>query len=162
MTNVVPFPPREPEPSAVRLLRADPHAWGEGKVHRLKEGVGEQRTLCGQTPARCPGALYRGLPDEVTCIRCLNSQETYEARLGLKRAALRAYHQTPRWKAMKHALSVRAGGLCEVCRLEPARRVQRLAWPDAWPGSVSWIQAERMSDLQLVCAACGDRQSQTG
>jgi hypothetical protein len=53
------------------LLRAADHHWGKGHVHLIVEDSDPRRTLCGQTPARCPGESFWGMRDEITCKACM-------------------------------------------------------------------------------------------
>lgn len=63
-------------PGKIPLLRADPHRWGMGKVHQIDPT--SDRTLCGQTPARCPGEKFLGTADQTTCGACQQSLEIRE------------------------------------------------------------------------------------
>ena len=54
----------------VLLLRAHPHQWGRGHVHRFYDGG--SRTLCGRTLETCPGVSDWGRVDEVDCKSCLS------------------------------------------------------------------------------------------
>lgn len=50
------------------LLRAYPHRWGPGKVHRLNSML--DRTLCGKTLTACPGERFQGSTEQITCKPC--------------------------------------------------------------------------------------------
>ena len=52
---------------AVDLLRADPHRFGPGKVHLLRD----DRTRCGKAREDCPGQLEQGPLERVDCKGCL-------------------------------------------------------------------------------------------
>ena len=53
------------------LLRADPHHWDAGQVHQINPD--SDKTLCGKSPARCPGTKFYGNADRITCKLCLRS-----------------------------------------------------------------------------------------
>lgn len=64
---------------AVPLLKAHPHKWGPGKVHRFNRQ--HNRTFCGKAPKDCPGDMLEGNPEMADCKVC---------REVLERARLRA------------------------------------------------------------------------
>ena len=59
----------------MKLLQADKHQWGEGKVHMLvSQGDYEDEssllTVCGRTLAICPGHFVEGGVEDITCKKC--------------------------------------------------------------------------------------------
>lgn len=72
----------------VLLLRAAPHQWGTGKVHLIN--TDDDSTLCGQSPARCPGEKFYGAQDLITCVKCQRSLEARAAAEERRAAAEKA------------------------------------------------------------------------
>jgi hypothetical protein len=78
----------------IRLLRADPHRWGAGLVHKID--LERDLTMCGRTPVNCPGTPFVGVHYEITCKLCLRSIDSrirqaemaqqYEARAAEREA----------------------------------------------------------------------------
>jgi hypothetical protein len=60
----------EGAPGPTRLLVADAHKFGPGKIHILDR---EDRTLCGRSLDSCPGQIRKGHEDDVTCQLCARS-----------------------------------------------------------------------------------------
>jgi len=160
------------KPATVPLLRADPHRWGVGLVHRIDDE--RDQLMCGKTPANCPGDRYQGAVAEITCKSCLRSIEAkanYQARItewarqDREREESRklwwqrynAYLISPEWRRKRALVLKRAGGICEGCGDKGAIQVHHLKYPtDCWPGSADWIAKEKLFDLRAVCIACHD------
>lgn len=156
----------------VPLLRADPHQWGSGRVHEIDEDI--DKTLCGQTPAKCPGRKFYGRRDEITCKGCVRSREARlraeesrrqweiekAEREELQRqwwAAYDEYLYSPTWQQKRALVLRRANGLCEGCGERRAVQAHHLQYPrECWPGSPQWIALEKLFDLRAVCEICHD------
>jgi hypothetical protein len=164
---------REP-PERFELLRASPHEWGQGRVHRIDREA--DLTLCGQSPARCPGTTFFGTTTDITCQRCLRSIES-RARSEAIRAKWREeqtardeereernrtwqilygnYLTTPTWKNKRALVHKRANGLCEGCGQSRSTQVHHREYPKGcWPGSPQWISQEKLFHLIALCAEC--------
>src|SRR5215472_14733307 len=132
----------------VPLRRAHPHGWGQGKIHQID--LERDQTLCGQSPAQCPGTKFRGTVDKITCKICLRSidarvkaaawreqhdreQREWEERHqeGNRRwwDACNAYLSSPAWHAKRPTVLCRANGCCEGCGERRAVQVHHLRYP---------------------------------
>src|SRR5262252_9224466 len=114
----------------VPLLRAHPHHWGMGHIHQID--VERDQTLCGQTPARCPGDKFYGTADQITCKGCERSlaarerYRQYEAEAQERRRqreernrywwqAYDTYLRSAMWDKKRRLVLDRARGRCEGC-----------------------------------------------
>lgn len=148
---------------SVPLLRADPHRWGSGRVHQIDRE--RDQTMCGKTPANCPGTAFQGAHDQITCQACLRAieakvrSEVIRARVEQEARELEernrlwwrdydAYLTSDTWRAK------RANGLCEGCGERRATQVHHLSYPSAWPGTDEWIAQEKLFDLRAICTGC--------
>ena len=164
-----------PDPTAKRLLlRAAPHQWGQGKIHQINTDL--DLTLCGQSPARCPGETFYGTQAEITCRVCVRSiegaarSEEYRRRWAVESAErdrqraednrlwwqrYNAYLLTPTWQDKRRLVFRRCNGICEGCGSQRAVQVHHLRYPQGcWPGSSEWIAQEKLFDLRAVCIDC--------
>ena len=158
----------------LELLRAAPHQWGQGKVHQINREA--DLTLCGQSPARCPGKTFWGTVGDITCKICLRSRDSQVRAEEWRRdwaanAAERerqreesdrlwwrrynTYLLTPTWQRKRALVFQRCGGICEGDGVNPAVQVHHLRYPQGcWPGSPEWIAQEKLFDLRAVCVRC--------
>ena len=154
----------------VALLRADPHRWGNGLVHQIDDG--RDTTLCGKSPAVCPGTRFSGLQSLITCKICKRSLETqaryqqYQAeqrRQERQRESERAqwhalyaeYLRGDTWRRKRNLVLRRANGICEGCGTASALQVHHTSYPQGcWPGSNEWIAQEKLFDLRAICRSC--------
>lgn len=158
----------------LELLRAAPHQWGEGKVHQINREA--DLTLCGQSPARCPGTTFWGTFRDITCKLCVRSRDSAvraeefrrvwaanavererqrEENNRLWRRYYNEYLLTPTWRAKRRLVILRCGGVCEGCGSRPPVQVHHLRYPEGcWPGSADWISKEKLFDLRAVCIRC--------
>jgi 5-methylcytosine-specific restriction endonuclease McrA len=164
------------EATLIALMKADPHDWGEGHVHQIEDG--QDKTLCGRTPANTPGKKIWGLPDDITCKGCLRvleareRQAEYQAQYQqdetqrkLDREAYQqewwraynAYLLTDRWNQRRSVVMRRSNGICEGCGTRQAVQVHHLRYPQGClPGSEQWLAQEKLWDLQATCRECHD------
>jgi 5-methylcytosine-specific restriction endonuclease McrA len=162
------------QPEHVALMRAEPHQWGLGHVHEID--LGNDKTLCGRTPANTPGAKFWGPRAQVTCKGCQRSQESRqrhdewqakfdrdEAERKARRAAYhvewwQAYEEyllTPEWQRRRQLVMRRCNMICEGCGMRRAVQVHHLRYPQyCLPGSVRWLETEKLWDLQAACREC--------
>jgi len=169
------------EKDRVRLLRADPHRWGAGLIHKID--LERDQTMCGRTPVNCPGTPFFGVQYEITCKLCLRSIDSrirqaemaqqYEARAAEREAerqkqeaerqdhnrrwwvAYNAYLASPTWRSKRQRVLERASGKCEGCGERRATQVHHLRYPQGcWPGSKEWIAQEKLFDLRAICDGC--------
>lgn len=156
----------------VPLLRADPHRWGTGLIHQIDPE--RDQTLCGKSPAICPGTKFTGPADRITCKSCLRSlearanaaqreaefakrQKEWEERNRLWWAAYNAYLSSPVWQTKRAKVLRRANGRCEGCGDRRAAQVHHLRYPqECLPGSAQWIAQEKLFDLKAICEVCHD------
>jgi 5-methylcytosine-specific restriction endonuclease McrA len=160
--------------TALALLRADPHKWGEGRVHQID--TASDRTMCGKTPAACPGVKFRGSYGEVTCQACRNAVEATARQAVRAREAREEQAQWERqrqqerefwwarydqylltdvWRAKREMVFQRADGICEGCGILAAEQVHHTRYPrDCAPGSAEWIAKEMLFDLRAICTGC--------
>jgi hypothetical protein len=146
-------------------LRAAPHRWGPGLVHRLADE--NDQTVCGKPLASCPGKKLWGTHAEITCKSCLRSiaarvraeesrreWEQRERERERQRAeanrlwwqAYSAYLLTPTWREKRAMVLRQAGGCCEGCGRQRAVQVHHRVYPrDCLPGSPEWIAFEKLS-----------------
>jgi hypothetical protein len=157
----------------VPLLHADPHQWGSGKIHQIDD---RDCTLCGQSPARCPGQKFFGTTDQITCLKCKQSLEAkerwrkYQVEAQARQRdyehqrtendrrwwnAYNAYLETPTWKQKRRLVIGRAERRCEGCgRRVDGLQVHHRHYPRSFPGSDEWIAQEKLFDLVAVCYEC--------
>jgi 5-methylcytosine-specific restriction endonuclease McrA len=151
--------------TALALLRADPHKWGQGHVHQID--TASDRTMCGKTPASCPGTRFDGVASEITCQACRRVIENREQRaLEAEQRAVESdqwwylydeYLGSEIWQHKRALVMKRAGGLCEGCGVHRALQVHHTRYP--WrcqPGTREWIAQEKLFDLRAVCRECHD------
>lgn len=160
----------------IPLLRADPHRWGAGLVHKID--VEQDKILCGKTPANCPGTKFDGIASQITCKICLRAiesrkrseliQREWAKQRAVEEAAredrrrqwwqnYNAYLLSPTWRNKRDLVLKRAAGTCEGCGAQRAAQVHHLRYPqDCRPGSPEWIAREKLFDLRAVCTACHD------
>jgi hypothetical protein len=154
----------------VALLRADPHRWGNGLVHQIDDG--RDSTLCGQSPARCPGTRFDGPQSLITCKRCKSSIESTaryqqyqedQRRIERQREADRAqwhvlyaeYLRGGVWRDKRARVLRRANGVCEGCGDKASLQVHHTRYPsNCWPGSPEWNAQEKLFDLRAICRRC--------
>lgn len=166
----------EPTP-IIPLLKADRHQWGEGQIHQINPE--NDTTLCGQSPARCPGTKFWGPPDKITCKQCIRSREAKEAQEARSRAweeqqadrqaqwedrqerwraQYAIYLQSNTWRRRRQLVLEREGYLCEGCREHRATQAHHLNYPqNCPPGSPEWIDQEMLFDLIALCERCHKR-----
>jgi hypothetical protein len=164
--------------SSIRLLRASSYrdftgVIHQGKIHLLKSDICESLlTWCGKNNLSCPGTIFQGLFNQVTCKVCLNSFETAER---LKRWECEAVaHQAQReeherqwwtaynqylkssiWQAKRFRVLRRCNGICEGCGLRKATQIHHTIYPQGvMPGSVEWIRLEKLFELVGLCYQC--------
>ena len=154
----------------VALLRADPHRWGNGLVHQIDDG--RDSTLCGQSPARCPGTRFSGPQSLITCKRCKSSIESAaryaqyqeeQHRSERQRESDRAqwhvlyaeYLRSEAWKEKRSRVLRRANGICEGCGDRGQLQVHHTRYPTGcWPGTSEWASQEKLFDLRAICRRC--------
>lgn len=163
--------------SILPLLKADDHDWGTGHVHQINPD--NDTTLCGQSPARCPGSKFFGEAHQITCKACIRSREAREAQEArsraweeqrakeqakfnegreLRREHYKIYRQTPVWRDRRMLVLEREGGLCQGCRRRRATQVHHTRYPQGClPGSDEWIDQELLFDLIGLCDGCHAR-----
>ncbi len=149
-----------------RLWAADPHQFGPGKVH-VVDDKDARKTLCGKFLSAMPGSARA---TKATCRICLNAtvarpeqekrQQEYESQR-IERERMRVdenekwwawyseYLRTPKWKAIRQRVLVRAGGLCEGCGHEKATQVHHVTYKNA--GN------EFLWELRAICDGCHER-----
>lgn len=156
-----------------KLLRADAHRWGAGSVHRID--AERDQTMCGKTPANCPGTPFDGYHDDITCKVCLRAidsranqaeaQREYLAQAKAREteriesnrkwwAAYGAYLESATWKTKRRRVLDRAKGTCEGCGEHRATQVHHMRYPACYPGSAEWISQEKLFDLKAICKNC--------
>lgn len=158
----------------VQLVRAWPHRWGAGLVHRID--AERDQTFCGKSPGGCPGTPFDGTQAQVTCKSCLRAiaarvrmaelradwarqdrQREREREEANRRwwADYNAYLLSPTWRAKRERVMKRAAGLCEGCGEQRAVQVHHFRYPqDCWPGSQEWVAREKLFDLRAICRNC--------
>lgn len=152
------------------LLRAHPHQWGSGHVHLIDPD--RDQTICGQSPARCPGDKFHGTLEQVTCKACHRSLETKarwaeeaqqrqqrqrerEEQAGRWWDAYNLYLSSPDWHHKRALVLRRAAGLCEGCGMNRATQVHHRKYPRGCaPGSEEWLAQEKLFDLIAICDEC--------
>jgi hypothetical protein len=162
----------------VPLLRADPHRWGNGLVHQIDDG--RDTTLCGKSPAVCPGTRFSGPQSQITCKVCrrsIESQARYqqyreeERRRERQRESDRAqwhtlyaeYLRSEPWRRKRNIVLRRAGSICEGCGEKRPLQVHHTRYPQGcWPGSDDWIAQEKLFDLRAICRSCHEDIHQVG
>ena len=155
---------------AVPLLRAEPHRWGSGMVHQIN--LERDQTLCGKSPASCPGTKFYGPAEKITCKVCRRSIEAKERSEQLCREweerqrereeinrqwwqHYNAYLRTETWRGKRALVLERANGRCEGCGARRATQVHHRCYPQGLlPGSPEWITQEKLFDLIAICDGC--------
>jgi len=155
--------------TTVPLLRADPHNWGSGRVHEIDDE--RDQTLCGKSPANCPGTRFDGSRRQVTCRGCQRSIEASRRQIEHERtwrtrhdADQREWRRlygeylcSPEWQHRRSLVMTRAAGMCEGCGQRRATQVHHLRYPrNCWPGSAEWVAQEKLFDLRAICGSCHD------
>ena len=155
----------EQDEEYVWLLKADRHRWGTGQIHQID--LDSDLTLCGQSPARCPGTKFSGSATRITCKLCLRSLETRAAAAEREAEIARrqqewaegqrqwwelynAYLRSPVWLNKRRRVLQRCNGWCEGCGERRAIQVHHLCYPrGCLPGSAQWIAQEKLWDLKV-------------
>lgn len=148
------------------LWAADPHQYGNGKVHII-DGENAKQTMCGRWLHAVPGKKIE--VGRATCQVCLNAVENrarnqerseeyerqrlqrsaeYEQRRKERDAQYSAYLLSPQWKARRAKVMKRAGGICEACLERRATQVHHLTY--------ARIFNEPCFDLRAICDPCHD------
>jgi hypothetical protein len=142
------------------LLRAHPHRWGNGLVHQIDQD--RDQTLCGKSPANCPGDKFWAPADQITCNSCKRSLAAKERNAEILRSlqhqrqqweendrrwwqAYNTYLASPTWATKRRRVLERANGQCEGCGDRRAVQVHHLRYPQhCLPGSPEWIAQEKL------------------
>ena len=147
--------------------KADPHQFGAGKVHWLREDD-NQRTLCGKYLEAVPGMVVRDAPDSsITCQICRNKlvsdgERTRREAEWQERARERErqriednerwwtwydeYLQSTEWRARRQAVLERANFTCQGCGTRRATQVHHLTYVHAGH--------EMLWELVAICEPC--------
>lgn len=142
----------------VALMKAHKETWGANLVHQIDEDV--RKTLCGRGPAECQGTPFYGVPSLITCRGCKQALIVIAKEIERRKQhvvwlrAYAEYQRTTTWHAKRDLVFERENYLCEGCRKETATQVHHDRYPDAWPGSPEWIDAERLWEFHALCGEC--------
>ena len=150
--------------------KADPHQWGEGKIHAIHEDG--TRTLCGRALTAVPGK--RVATAEYNCQACAQAIAIRERNEKNERAWkerqlqfdlgrmereqrqeaenqkwwnwFREYLRSPEWSRRRRLVLERARGICEACGQRQATEVHHLTYDH--------VGNEPLFDLAAICHAC--------
>ena len=167
-----------------KLLKASDYRdfvghWHQGKIHLLKdesEDSEAERTWCGKTLELCPGDIFDGLFEEVTCKVCKNSfirrdqwkeanarwaeenarrQAEYAEASRQWHLAYNQYLKTPTWRRKRRQILTDCCGRCQGCGRRQAVEVHHKEYPQGvMPGSVEWVRMEKLFMLVALCPDC--------
>lgn len=155
----------------MKLWKADPHQYGEGKTHLIDLEF-EHKTYCGKETALFPGkSVTTGTANCKVCIQGAENRKKYkqyqieaeQRRVEIQQQREQdriaryefytAHIRSSKWAELRQRIFKRSDGICEGCGIAKATQVHHTSYDN--------LGDEFLWELQAICNACHERFHET-